>query len=131
MPPLTFIPLSPNPDGTVNAYSESLFSAHGKLYANFATLTADFTTGTVKPVITDALYQINPETGHARPIAATDTNITATVNVNDVIYGFDPVLGQVVTINLTNGQTTPVTDVDSTAGLLVGATPARPAPTNH
>ena len=131
MPPLTFAPLSTNADGTVNVYSESLFSVHGKLYANFATATLDFATGTVKPVIPGALYQINPETGHARLIAPTDTNITATVSVNDVIYGFDAVLGQVVTINLTNGLTTPVTDVDSAAGLVAGATPARPSSTDH
>jgi hypothetical protein len=131
MPPLTFIPLSTNADGTVNVYSSTLFSARGKLYAIFATATVDFATGTVKPVIPGALYQVNPETGHARLIAPTDTNITATVNVNDIIYGFDPVLGQVVTINLTNGDTTPVTDVDSALGVVGGATPARPTQTDH
>ena len=34
IPALPFIP-GPNPDGTVNVYDESLFSAGGKLYANF------------------------------------------------------------------------------------------------
>jgi hypothetical protein len=129
MPPITFIPFSPNPDGTVNVYSETLFSARGKLYANFATATTDFVTG--KPVIPGALYQINPETGHARLIAPIDPNITATVNVNEITYGFDIFLGQVVTIDLRNGQTTPVTDVDSDAGGIFGAVPTRPAPNDH
>ena len=131
MPALTFAPFSTNADGTVNVYTESMFNAHGKLYANFATATVDFATGTVKPIIPGALYEINPETGHAKWLAPTDTNITATVNVNDVIYGFDIVLGQVVTINLTNGLTTPVTDIDSAAGGVGGATPVRPSPTDR
>ena len=131
MPALTFIPFSTNADGTVNVYSESLFSARGKLYANFATLTVDFATGTSKVVIPGALYQINPETGHARLIAPTDPNITAAVNVNDIIYGFDIALGEVVTINLTNGQTLPVTKVDSAAGGIAGATPALPTPADR
>ena len=38
IPALTFIPFSANPDGSQNVYAESLFSARGKLYANFATL---------------------------------------------------------------------------------------------
>ncbi len=35
IPALTFAPFSENPDGSVNVYGESLFSAHGKLYAFF------------------------------------------------------------------------------------------------
>jgi len=88
-------------------------------YANFATAIVDFATGTVKTVIPGALYKINPETGHARLIAPTDKNITATVNVNDMIYGFDQIVGQVVKINLTN------------RGVIAGPTPARPTPTDH
>ena len=40
MPAITFVPFSENPDGSVNVYGESMFSAHGKLYANFATVAA-------------------------------------------------------------------------------------------
>jgi len=50
------------------------------------------------------------------------------VNVNDTIYGFDAFTGQVVTIDLTTGQTTHVSDMDPDASVIVGATPARPVP---
>jgi hypothetical protein len=126
IPAITFIPFSANPDGSVNVYAESLFSARGKLYANFATASLNPATGTVTPIIPGALYQINPETGHARLIAPTDTNLTSVVNVNETIYAFDAATGQVVTLDVTNGLTTAVSDLDPTAGVIGGATPVRP-----
>ena len=127
MPALTFAPFSENPDGTFNVYSENFVSAHGRLYANFATATTDFVT--VTPVIPGALYQIDPSTGRATWIAPTDTNITAMVNVNDTVYAFDVYTNQVLTLDLTTGQTTPVSDVDpAVMSLIAGATPARPSP---
>jgi hypothetical protein len=128
IPALTFAPFSENPDGSVNVFSESLFSAHGKLYANFATLAFNFATGTSTTLIPGALYQINPKTGQAALIAPTDPNLTTIVNVNDTIYAFDSAAGQVVTLDLTTGQTTAVSEVDQAAGVIGGATPARPTP---
>ena len=126
IPGIVFPPFSENPDGSVNVYAESLFSARGKLYANFATASLNPATGTVTPIIPGALYQINPETGHARLIAPTDTNLTSVVNVNETIYAFDAATGQVVTLDVTNGLTTAVSDLDPTAGVIGGATPVRP-----
>ena len=127
MPAVTVAPFSENPDGTFNVYSENLVSAHGRLYANFATATTDFVT--VTPVIPGALYQIDPSTGRATWIAPTDTNITAMVNLNDTVYAFDVYTNQVLTLDLTTGQTTPVSDVDpAVMSLIAGATPARPSP---
>ena len=127
MPAVTVAPFSQNPDGTFNVYSENLVSAHGRLYANFATATTDFVT--VTPVIPGALYQIDPSTGRATWIAPTDTNITAMVNLNDTVYAFDVYTNQVLTLDLTTGQTTPVSDVDpAVMSLIAGATPARPYP---
>ena len=127
MPEVTFAPFSENPDGTFNVFSENFVSAHGRLYANFATVTTDFVT--VTPVIEGALYEIDPSTGQATWIGPTDPNITAMVNVNDTVYAFDVYTNQVLTLDLTTGQTTPVSDVDpAVMHLIAGATPARPSP---
>jgi hypothetical protein len=127
MPAVTVAPFSQNPDGTFNVYSENFVSARGRLYANFATATTDFVT--VTPVIPGALYQIDPSTGRATWIAPTDTNITAMVNVNETVYAFDVYTNQVLRLDLTTGQTTPVSDVDpAVMSLIAGATPARPSP---
>jgi hypothetical protein len=128
VPPLTFIPFSANPDGSVNVYGESLFSAHGKLYAYFATQAVNFATGAIRTLIPGALYQIDPSTGHTRFIAPTDSSLSSIVNVNGTVYGFDAAAGEVVTLDLTNGQTKVVSKVDAVAGVIVGATPAHPFP---
>jgi hypothetical protein len=126
MPAVTLAPFSQNPDGTFNVYSENFVGAHGRLYANFATATTDFVT--VTPVIPGALYQIDRSTGRATWIAPTDTNMTAMVNVDDTVYAFDVYTTQVLTLDLTSGQTTPVSDVDpAVMSLIAGATPARPS----
>jgi len=127
IPPLTFVPLSANPDGSVNVYGESLFSARGKFYAYFSANAINFITGVERILVPGALYQLNPATGHTTLIAPTDTNLTSIVNVNDTVYGFDAFTGQVVALDLTNGQTTVVSAVDPAAGVIAGATPARPA----
>jgi len=89
-----------NSDGSFNVYGESLFSAHGKLYANFSTVAANFETGTFRELIPGALYQINPATGQATWKAPTNPNLTTIVNVNDTVYAFDAWTGQVVTLDL-------------------------------
>jgi hypothetical protein len=126
MPALTFAPFSANADGTVNVYSESFVSAHGRLFANFATATTDFVT--VNPVIPGALYEIDRSTGQATRIGPTDTNITAMVNVNDTVYAFDIFTNQVLVLDVTTGETTPVTGIDPAAGPIAGAAPASPFP---
>jgi len=83
-------------------------------------------TGATTPIIAGALYQIDPETGHARLVAPTDTSLTSTVNVNETLYAFDAATGQVVTLDVTNGLTTAVSDLDPEAGVIGGATPVRP-----
>jgi hypothetical protein len=127
IPSITFIPFSANPDGSLNVYAESLFSARGKLYANFATASLNPATGTAAPIIPGALYEINPKTGHARLVAPTDTSLTSVVNVNETIYAFNAETGEVVTLDVTNGLTAAASVLDPAAGLIGGATPARPA----
>ena len=130
MPAVTFVPLStPNPDGSLNFYGEALFSANGKLYATFDTGTINFTTGVVTPVIAENLYQIDPATGKSTLIAPTTFALDTVVGVNGTFYGFKNDTGQIVTLNLANGQTSTVGNFDPNAGLIFGATPV-PEPTS-
>ncbi len=57
------------------------------------------------------------------------------LNVNDRIYAFDGLTGQVVTLDLMTGQTNPVSvvhgaacDAGPPACVIAGATAARPVP---
>jgi len=70
---------------------------------------------------------IDPATGRATPIAPTESTLSAFVNVSDAIYAFNAFTGQVVTLDLTNGNTAVVTGVDPAVGVVAGAAPARPA----
>lgn len=111
----------------MNVFGASLFSAHGKFYAYFATLAVNFGNGTFTPLIPGAIYQIDPATGHATMVAPTETTLSAIVNVNDTVYAFNAWTGQVVVLDVTNGHTTVVTDVDPAVGVVAGAAPARPS----
>lgn len=131
IPPITFAPFSENPDGSNNVYAESIFSIRGKLYALFSTTAVTFATdpsappATFRTVIPAALYEINPRTGLATWIAFTDQGLSSIVDVSDRLYAFDAVQAQVVSLDLTNGHTTVLSEVDSPV-IIVGATPARP-----
>ena len=121
IPGLPFIPLSDNPDGSFNFYDENLFSAGGSLYANFDAATFNPTTQTITPVIADALYRIDPLSGHATFIAPTDIGLSAIVSVGGTVYAFSGATNQIFTLNLANGHTTLVSNLDPAAGLIVGA----------
>ena len=123
IPPLPFVLLSTNPDGSVNAFDETLFAAGGSLYATFDAITIDFASFTITPVIPAALYEINPSTGIATLIAPTALNLSAAVNLNGTLYAFNPAANQVVTLDLANGKTNFVSDLDPAAGLNGGASP--------
>ena len=134
IPALTFAPFSQNPDGSVNVFSESLFSFHGKLYAYFATVAVNFETGTNTPTIPGAIYEIHPATGRTRLVAPTaSSNLSSIVNVNDALYAFDAWTGQVLRLDPCTGQTTPISVVHGAACeagppscVIAGATAAHP-----
>jgi hypothetical protein len=133
IPKLTFAPFSPNADGSVNVFAETLFSAHGKLYAYFATVAINFETGTHTFVIPGAFYEINPATGRTRMVGTTDFSPSSIVNVNDTLYAFDGFTGEVATLNLENGHTRTVAVVHGAACdagppscVIAGATAAHP-----
>lgn len=84
------MPLSDNPDGTFNAYDQTLFSAGGNLYATFDAFTVDpannFALGIL---ISSELYRIDPATGHAIGSAAIPAGIGGVAAVNGVGLQFD------------------------------------------
>ena len=129
IPGLTAPPFSENPDGSVNVFGASLFDFRGKFYAYFSTLALNFADGTFRAIVPGEIYEIDPATGHATPLAPTDTTLSAIVTVNGAVYAFDGITGQVLTLDPTTGQTTPATSLDPAAVVIAGAAPARPAPT--
>jgi hypothetical protein len=48
--------------------------------------------------------------------------------LNGTIYGFNGVTNQVVTLDVTNGATSFVSNIDASAGLISGAAPGVPEP---
>ncbi len=128
IPGIPFIPLSTNPDGSFNAYDESLFSRAGKLYATFDTITVNPVTFVPTAVISPDLYQIDLLTGHATVVAPTTLTFGAALDVNGTIYAFEDATSQAVTLDLTNGNTSVVSNFDSAAGIIDGASPVVPEP---
>jgi hypothetical protein len=133
-----------NPDGSVNLVDESLYGVGGKLYATFD----EFSVGTdgftinpspSDPSISPGLYQIDPTTGVATLIAPTGEHILSTVEVGGTLYAFEgtisaatpifpgPPLIQLMTLDLTNGNTSLVADLNPDVPIY-GASPVPPVP---
>jgi outer membrane protein assembly factor BamB len=123
MPAVPFVPFSENPDGTLNIFGEALFSANGTLYATFDTGALNPESGVVTPTMANHLYQIDPTTGTATLIGPTAFALDTVVGINGTFYAFKNDTSQIVTLNLANGSTTLVTDLDPSAGLVFGASP--------
>lgn len=128
---LSFIPHSPvpgDPDGSIFVYDESLFDYNGNLYANFDPVTFDPVTFTPTTLIAANLYEIDTQTGLATTVAPTTFGLGAITNVNGTLYVFDLPDSSLVTLNVTDGQTTYVSDTDPSLGLIGGAASVSPAP---
>ena len=105
LPAAPFVPGSQNPNGTFNLADEAIWSAGGKLYATYDAFVFDFATSTVEAVsVAPKLYTINPTTGLATIIGATDLGIGAATDVNGVTYSFNDLTTQIATINLLTGE---------------------------
>lgn len=124
IPALTFVPFSPNADGSVNVFSEGLFEFRGKFYGYFSTQAVNFATGTHPSLIPGEIYQIDPATGLATPVTPADSNFSTIATVYDKIYAFDASTGQVDVVDPTTGNATPVSTLDAAAGVIAGAAPA-------
>ncbi len=129
LPPAPFVPGSQNPDGTFNLADEAIWSAGGKLYATYDAFVENFATSTVEAVtVAPKLYSIDPATGLATVIGATDLGIGAATEVNGVTYAFDDSTTQIDTIDLSTGAATAVGNFDPAAEVLQGAAPVTPEP---
>jgi hypothetical protein len=128
IPAVPAIPDSINPDGTLNAFDEALFGANGNLYATFDAIQVNFSPFTVTPVVSPALYQIDPSTGVATLIHSTALTLGAAVQENGTIFAFENMDSEVLALDLANGGTSAVGGFDPAAGLIEGAAAAVPEP---
>jgi hypothetical protein len=71
------------------------------------------------------LYEISPRTGLANVIGPTALGIGGVVEVNGKNYAFDDLTGQILELDLTSGNTTPVDNFAAAAGVIQGAAPIR------
>jgi hypothetical protein len=123
LPAIPFIPLSQNPNGTVNVYDEALFEADGKLYATVDAGNIDFSNGQITLVIDGMLYQIDPATAQATAIGNTPFGLGAAAQVNGVTYAFLNASHELATLDLATGGTTVIGGFDEAAGILSAAIP--------
>ena len=134
IPPIVFNPPSVS--------DESLYGVAGKLYATFDTFNLPASSPTL--VVPPALYQINTSTGVATSVGPTMLGLSASVDVNGAFYAFHEGLAdpscvgpapvpcrsdaEEFALNLANGNTSFVTDVDPSATAIYGASPVVPEP---
>jgi len=124
IPPDAAPPGTVNPDGTIDYCDENLLGLNGKLYATYDEFHLDPSTNAETFVHEPNLWSIDPTTGHATLIDPTTINLSGLVNVSgqfDVFLGLPTNVSELETLNLTNGNTTFVRDVDPAAGLIFGA----------
>ena len=126
IPGVTLPPFSQNPDGSINVFGAGLFGLHGRFYAYFGTQAVNLTTQppTVTDLVPSEIYEIDPRTGHATAVALAGPTFSAINTINDTIYAFDALLGQVDIVDPTTGDATPVSTLDPSAGVIAGATGA-------
>jgi hypothetical protein len=107
-----------------------LFAADGNLYSTFEAFTFDGTTFATRSILhPPTLYLIDPATGATSAVAPTDFNLEAVAQVEGTVYAFKDFDNQIVTLNLTNGQTSLVGGFDPSLGFVTGVAPtAEPAP---
>jgi hypothetical protein len=102
-----------NPDGTLNVYDKAIWGAGGKLCATFDAEFFDPNSNTVVSlVIPPELYQIDPSTGTATLVRATDHGIGAVVEIDGTSCAFDVDTDQITSFDLSSGHTTFMSNFD-------------------
>lgn len=127
IPALPFIPHGSVPgdtDGSFYFYDETMFASAGKLYIDFDTGIFDPTTFITTQEIAPNLYQVNPATGLAALITSIPFGLGTITDVGGTAYAFDIPDSTIVSLNLKNGKTTFVSNVDPNAGIIDGASVA-------
>ncbi len=127
IPALTTIPFSQNPDGSINVFGEGLFGSNGKFYAYFAMQAVNLETGGQTILIPGEIYEVDPVTGQATPVAPASSNYSAIATVNNTVYAFDGLTGEVQIVNPATGDATAVATLDPSAVVIAGVAPAAPA----
>ena len=124
LPSSPFIPGSQNADGTYNFADEAIWESGGKLYATYDAWIFDpVNFSVVDVVVSPTLYRIDPATGQATAIGPTALAIGGVYEANCVDYAFDDLTGQILQLDLSSGNTTPVRNFAPAAGVIQGAVP--------
>jgi hypothetical protein len=142
------VPFTTNPDGSLNLCDETLYAVGNKLYATFdafkiyPTASNDPSAPKITQEVDPALWQIDPATGKATQVAPTALNLGASFALDGTFDAFESAAVKftdqdfapetsttLVSLDLGNGGTKFLTNVDPAAGLIFGATPVpEPAP---
>ena len=136
IPPDPHVPFTFNADGTFNLCDETLYGVGNKLYATFDSFTLNPVTLAITVLVPPDLWEIDPRTGIATRIAPTSLNLGASVHVDGNFYAFHLVpvgfnafgpvsISQLETLDLANGITSFVKEIDPAAGPIFGVAPVR------
>ena len=129
IPASPFVLGSQNADRTFNLGDEAIWGAGGKLYATYDAFVYNFQTSTVVNIsVAPKLYSIDPTTGLATVIGATDLGIGGATEVHGSSYAFGDLTTQIETIDLLTGAATPIGNFDPAALVMQGASPVTPEP---
>ena len=140
MPPDPHVPFTFNADGTFNLCDEILLGVGDKLYATFDSYRLNTTTLAMDFLVAPDLWEIDPRTGAATLVASTSPNMETLVRVDGRFYafrlqitGFSSTVGpeainQLLTLDLANGVTEFVREIDPAAGPIFGAVPVHDRP---
>lgn len=138
IPAVPAYPFTTNPDGTLNLFDETLYGVGNKLIATFDAIRLGTDNYSVSAVISPNLWQIDPITGAATLVTATDLQLLSSVDVNGTFYTLHgglnashpfPGFSTIDTLDLTTGKATFIADVDSDAGPIFAMSPVPVAPT--
>lgn len=124
LPSSPFVPGSQNEDGTYNFADEAIWESCGKLYLTYDALVFDpVNFSVVDVVVSPTLYLIDPATGQATAIGQTALGIGGAYESDGRDYAFDDLTGQILQLDLKNGNATPVGNFAPAAGVIQGAVP--------
>lgn len=141
-------PFTPNANGWINLCDETMYGLNGKLYVTYDSYAQDPSPSSPTYLQTatnnaPALYQVDPATAATTDVGATSAYLDATAAVGNTLFAFKVVVinwtkfgpharTQLLTLDLTTGQATPVQRTaapvyfDAAAQGIFGAAPILP-----
>ncbi len=141
IPPDQHYPFTTDPgNGYTYLCDETLYGVNGSLYATYDEVEVSPDGSTFNTLNSADLWKINPATGIATEIAPTSLMLDGSFNLDGSLYAFfangDPPNNffvpqlQLETIDLVNGSTHFVADIDPNAVFINGAAPDVPEPSS-